>query len=163
MFTANQALTLNHSARDLKALIQPNGFTAQGVTDRERVDTVLLALKRTGWQVTAWPEQWMGMGEAYPVVLRKRALELRFISSPQYRRYVTYTWHGPDPVPLLEGASWADFDQQGRLVIAQEGRLYAMWGTEARELIDLNVHQPPRHSSAASSDVATPIIQANRS
>lgn len=153
VFNGNRALTLNHSARDLKALIQPSGFAVHGVKDRDRVDTVLTALKRTGWQVTAWPEQWLGMGEAHPVVLRKRALELRFISSPRYRRYVTYTWHGPDPVPLLEGASWADFDQQGRLVIAREGRLYAWQGHGVQEVMNFNLHQPPQHLRPGAGDV----------
>ncbi|MVN87623.1 hypothetical protein GO986_12685 [Deinococcus sp. HMF7620] len=145
VFTDNHVLTINHSAKALKALIEAKGFVVEGVAgDRQRVDTFVIALQRTGWRVTAWPERWRGMGEAHPIVFRKKALELRFISSPRHTRYVRYIWHGPEAVPLLKGASWADLDQQGRLVLAREGRLYARRGSEMNELINLNLHQPLR-------------------
>jgi hypothetical protein len=52
-------------------------------------------------------------------------------------RYVLEPNHGLD----LDGADWADFDQQGRLVFAQNGKLFAAarvgqeWQTQ--ELADL--------------------------
>lgn len=142
VFEGNRSLKLNHPAHSLKAQIEPAGFTVQGLVGREQLETVVTSLQRTGWRLIHRPERWSGMGEDHPIVFRKRALELRFISTPKYKRYVTYHWHGTTAVPALEGASWADLDQQQRLVMAKEGRLYRVNGTDVRELIDLNPDQP---------------------
>lgn len=144
IFTDNRTVHLNHCAKGLKALIEPTGFTIQGLKTRERSDVVLTTMGRTGWKVKAVPERWGGMGEAHPIILRKGKLEVRFISSPRYRRYVRYRWLGPEAVPELDRATWADIDQQGRLVMATAGRLYAVQGTKVQELMDLNLDQPPR-------------------
>ncbi|UQN06542.1 hypothetical protein [Deinococcus sp. QL22] len=157
IFTQNHCLTLNHAARELKALIQPTGFTIQGSVGRERVDTLLTSLQRTGWQLTLKPEQWMGLGEAHPVILRKGALELRFISSARSRRYMTYLWHGRGAVPLLDSATWADLDQQGRLVFASQGRLYVTRGTTTQELMNLNLDQPRWHPPTTSHPPVLPV------
>jgi len=143
IFTDNRTVHLNHLAKGLKALIEPTGFTIRGLDNSARVSMLLKAMERTGWQLTAVPEG-RGLGEAHPMIFRKKALEMRFITSPKYRRYVTYRWFGPEVIPELEGATWADLDQQGRLIIASAGHLYGLQGTKVQELMDLNLDQPRR-------------------
>ncbi|ULH18357.1 hypothetical protein MF271_23145 (plasmid) [Deinococcus sp. KNUC1210] len=121
----------------MKALIQPTGFTVRSLGESEHASVFLRALEWTGWQLTAVPERWQGMGEAHPIILRKGVLELRFIRSPKRRRYMTYRWFGPEVVPELEGATWADIDQQGHLVIARAGCLCVMQGMKVQKLMNL--------------------------
>jgi hypothetical protein len=49
---------------------------------------------------------------------------------------------------LLQGASWADWDQAGRLVYVRAGRLFAGKVENGqlveRELLDLNPNRPTR-------------------
>lgn len=144
IFRDNRTLSLNHSGQPLREQIKPENFNVLVLNGQRPVDVCLAALQRTGWRVTERPKRWIGMGELHPIVLRKGLLELRFICPPTYKTYVSYAWHGADPVDVLDGASWADFDQQQRLVVAKVGRLYRVEGNEAKELIDLNSDQPKR-------------------
>lgn len=154
IFTDNHSLNLNHALQGLKAQIQPSGFTIRAsVGHRESV--VLAGLKRTGWRMIPGPPRDRGTQKSHAVVLRKGDLELRFDRSPRHKEYVTYAWHGKNAVPLLDGASWADFDQRGRLVLAHEGRLYTIQGTVLRELMDLNLDQPARRLNASERAAST--------
>ncbi|WP_157463846.1 hypothetical protein [Deinococcus pimensis] len=144
VFTDNHSFTRNHSAATLRAEIEPAGFDIQGIPGSERLDVVLTALKRTGWHVTQWPDRWRGGGAAKPVVVRKRTLEAQFISTRKWKTYVKYVSHDAGHALLLDGASWADFDQQRRLVFAKEGKLFAVQGAEVQMLADLNLDQPKR-------------------
>ncbi|MCA0458099.1 MAG: hypothetical protein LCI00_29300 [Chloroflexi bacterium] len=57
-----------------------------------------------------------------------------------------YSIKGNSTQPLLDGVNWADFDQQGRLVLAKEGKLYAAALTNGElqltELADFNANKP---------------------
>ncbi|PTA67395.1 hypothetical protein C8263_12535 [Deinococcus arcticus] len=144
VFTSNHALHLNHPGLEPEALQEPVGFTVRGTQGREQVDVFLTTLNRTGWRLKAWPERWRGMGEAHPIIFQKRALELQLICSSTFKRSVRYLWHGAGPIPLLESATWAEYDQQRRLVLAAQGCLYELRGTALHLLMDFNPDQPPR-------------------
>ena len=83
-----------------------------------------------------------------PFTLRKGLLELHISHDKVTRLKPVYHWRGPPPAPELEGAPWADLDQQGRLVYARAGCLYAFIGGRELELADLNLDQPPGHPHA---------------
>ena len=109
-------------------------------------------MQRTGWRhvdplcaeaVALWK---------FPATLQKGKLELRLSSSVEYQRVKEYVWHGPKPMSGLEGASWADIDQQGRLIYAREGRLYAFAKDREIGIADLNLDQPPSRLEAKTTD-----------
>ncbi len=60
--------------------------------------------------------------------------------------------NGRQTVSPIEGAIWADWDKQGRLVYAKEGKLFTadiMWssGIRAQELVEFNSSKPKRTKS----------------
>ncbi|GBF07762.1 hypothetical protein DAERI_170021 [Deinococcus aerius] len=146
IFADNTKLWLNHDWRlgEMETLRTPPGLNV-AFNPKGSQAIWIEAMKRTGWRVTQIPEAGGWANFKPPLILRKKALELHVLGrwmlpSGFLRQYV---WCGPRPVPGLEGASWADFDQQGRLVYAREGRLYAVTSDGARELVNLNDDQPP--------------------
>ncbi|UBV42220.1 hypothetical protein LAJ19_11385 [Deinococcus taeanensis] len=147
IFTDNHTLVLNHPASLLaqQTRIKPAGFTVRGLEGTEQIHVLCTSLERTGWQIIQRPERWYGSGEVGALILRKKKLELRFTRSPEYRWEATYIWLGTDARPRVEQASWADFDQHGRLLIARQGRLFVVQGADLQELIDLNQDQPRHH------------------
>ncbi|WP_157451917.1 hypothetical protein [Deinococcus aquatilis] len=149
IWTSHHTLVLDHPASLVanQTRIQPVSFTVRGREGTEQIHVLVTSLERTGWQVTQRPERWFGSGKAGALVLRKGKLELRFAKSPHGRWEATYTWLGTEACPGLEQASWADFDQQGRLLVAKEGCLFAVRGAAFQELMDLNQDQPKRHAT----------------
>lgn len=149
IWTSHHTLVLDHPASLVanQTRIQPAGFTVRGREGTEQIHVLVTSLERTSWQVTQRPERWFGSGKAGALVLRKGKLHLRFARSPHGRWEATYRWLGTEACPGLEQASWADFDQQGRLLIAKEGRLFVVRGAALRELMDLNQDQPKRHAT----------------
>ncbi|GGR93912.1 hypothetical protein GCM10008960_21040 [Deinococcus sedimenti] len=138
-----------HTDLTKQQLIRSPGFEVLHPTGTLRVDTFRVVLKRTGWHVTHQPRRWIGMGEADPFTLRKKSLELNFICDQRYHRFVRYRWLAEGPSPDLEGATWADLDRRGRLLIARAGRVFIWRGGQEAELADLNADQPPRPAQPA--------------
>ena len=113
---------------------------------------MLGSLHRTGWRHTDplranTVQLWKAA-----FILQKGHLELYVAIEQMTRVEPTYIWHGPQPAPRLEGASWADMDQQGRLVYARDGKLYAFAEGAEVEIADLNLDQPPRRTSTLRQD-----------
>jgi hypothetical protein len=132
------------------ALIKPDDFTLLEQAGVQHVPAMLASMYRSGWKNTQ-----RSPGNDYhmshPYTLHKQQLELRlFLPDPKLMRQ--YTWHGPQPAPGLEGASWADVDQQGRLVYARAGKLYGFVEGNEIELADLNLDQPPKKTFALKLD-----------
>lgn len=148
-FQDSRTILVNHTDLPKQQLIRPPGFEILHPTGTLRVDTFRVVLKRTGWHVTHQPRRWIGMGEADPFTLRKRSLELNFICDQRYHRFVRYRWLADGPAPDLEGATWADLDRRGRLLIARAGRVFIWRGGQEAELADLNADQPPRPAQPA--------------
>lgn len=153
VFIASDELWLHHDARSLEqveTLRQPVGLRValhpQGVHQAIWIE----AMKRTGWRVLQMPEArgWYTFNP--PLVLRKKKLELSVLGRHKRQGgFVSeYRWHGSasTPLPDLSGATWADLDQQGRLVYAREGRIYVQGAEGERELFNLNADQPPTSS-----------------
>ncbi|MBN9519167.1 hypothetical protein J0H58_11710 [bacterium] len=92
-------------------------------------------------------EVWERPSPAGPAVLRRStdAISFRYPGGPYLESFRVMTDAGEVPVP---GASWADWDQAGRLVFARDGQLLtaAVEGGRLaeRELIDLNPATPTR-------------------
>ncbi|WP_119672854.1 hypothetical protein [Deinococcus sp. RM] len=126
-----------------EALIRPTAFTVVPSFQFDPLVALRQTLPRTGWHVVREPARWYGMGEAEPFTLRKRTLELNF-SRAQYHWFVRYRWLADGPAPDLEGATWADLDRRGRLLIARAGRAFIWHGGQETQLADLNADQPPR-------------------
>ena len=107
-------------------------------------------LLRDGWeQVPAARETWQRRnpaGDLALVMTRPHAWtkygEWSMSGEPKVSEYAVFM-ESPGEVVPLGRATWADWDHRGRLVIAQDGRLFH-WeppGT-LRELADFNPHRP---------------------
>ena len=116
-------------------------------------------LQRDGWELK---QKWEVENRGYPEIYRTRHPEIREKTNPSETRVLrlTRSIEGLDyseefAVALtsrsaftpIEGASWADWDQQGRLVFAKNGKIFrgqkynnGHW-TE-RELTDFNSLKP---------------------
>jgi hypothetical protein len=101
---------------------------------------------RRGWR-TERPQIWERRSPASSLLLRRStdAISFEHPGGPYLESFRLVLDTGELP---LEGASWADWDQAGRLVFARAGRLFA-GTTESgriveRELIDLNASEPSR-------------------
>jgi hypothetical protein len=100
-----------------------------------------------GWR-TVQPEVWERADATAALRLRRQTDAISFTTAggPYVESFRLVLQSGEElPVP---GASWADWDQSGRLVFVREGKLYAarVEGTRfvERELIDLNGNEPTR-------------------
>ncbi|WP_146009434.1 hypothetical protein [Deinococcus planocerae] len=146
VFADSDKLWLNHDWRlaRMKTLRAPPGLKV-AFNPRGHQAIWIEAMKRTGWRVLQMPERGDWNTFKPPLILRKKSLELRVLGRRMRLAgfLQEYEWHGPHPQPGLRGVSWADLDQQGRLVYAREGRLYAATAEGERELMDLNADQPP--------------------
>ncbi len=146
VFDGNRKITVNHLNE--QRLIRPPGFTVRSVDSNHAVTPSFSSLTRTGWTVIQEPAQRIDTGEDQPYIFRKRSLELRFVSAYNYERSVRYRWLADGPAPDLEGATWADLDRRGRLLIARAGRLFIWEDGQETELANLNDDQPPRPGRA---------------
>ena len=145
-FRDSRTIMVNHTDLTKQQLVRPPGFT---VIPAWQSNSILHTLQRTGWRVMHIPLRWEGMGEAAPFTFQKRMLEVNFICDQRYRRFVRYRWLEDGPAPDLEGATWADLDHRGRLLIARAGRVFIWHGGQEAELADLNADQPPRPAQPA--------------
>ncbi|MEF2277968.1 hypothetical protein V3W47_06615 [Deinococcus sp. YIM 134068] len=148
IFADNGTLWLHHDFKlsdKMVSLRQPPNLRVVLSPQGSRQVIWLEAMKRTGWRVSQMPQT--GNWETFkpPLVLQKKKLELRVLGRRMRLAgfLQEYVWHGPQPQPGLQGASWADIDRQGRLVYAREGRLYAATPEGEQELANLNDDQPP--------------------
>lgn len=107
-------------------------------------------LVRAGWHLRQKGE-WQARKGFVPARIWERAnaqahARLLLINT-RWRPYRFAMLQGADPNPRpLDGVTWADWDQQGRLVFARAGKLFAcqvMGGTvQETELVDFNDRQP---------------------
>lgn len=150
VFTGNQELQL-HLLHSPDGLINPQGFRVTALPGGEGVPILLTSLERRGWQ--GIPQSgYSFVGPLLPLTVRIQDLELRLSEAADFRLDKTYRWHGQSSAPDLEGASWADLDQQGRLVYARDGRLYAFVKGHEILLADLNLDQPPARLETKTTD-----------
>lgn len=140
VFSGNCKVWLHNSYSWNKALVKPGGFTVMyqdNLKPPQQIPTLLTSMQRTGWRGIK-----TGLYVQPPLALHKQTLELRLGT----KLTKEYLWHGPQLAPGLVGAAWADVDQQGRLVYARAGKLYALSDGLETELADLNLDQPSKHS-----------------
>ncbi|WP_161883251.1 hypothetical protein [Deinococcus alpinitundrae] len=140
VFDKNRTVWLYNIYSSAETPIQPGGFTVRLGKAESQPPILLASMQRSGWQGIQ-PSASSSVGDSLPLTLHKGALELR-LSKFEYKVHKTYLWHKPQPAPGLEGASWADIDQQGRLVYARAGKLLAVTAGHEVELADLNPDQP---------------------
>jgi hypothetical protein len=100
---------------------------------------------RHGWR-TERAEIWERQNKARSVLLRRStdAISFRHPGGPYLESFRLLLGSGAElPLP---GASWADWDHAGRLILARDGRLFAATVESEqlleRELIDLNANVP---------------------
>lgn len=158
LFQDNRTLWLNHPARAAQAHPQhqpPPSFRVQPGIEVWGEDRSILdkRLRRDGWQLIR-PGQATNLlftpSVKYPV-WAKRGLEMHLmdVDFQAYGGPYVY-WYVLDGLELGR-CTWADWDQQGRCIVAQDGKLLAV---EVRgdtlirhEIIDLNDRQPRRVQS----------------
>jgi len=130
-------------------------------------------LERDGWKLQAeWIVEYLG----YPEMYRMRQPEVREKSSPDGSLAIRLTRliHGSDYSEVftlistegdlllpLDEASWVDWDQQGRLVLARRGRITACALSDngaltERVLADLNSEMPHELQSPVSAKTWEP-------
>lgn len=145
VFCDSRTLWLNYYVQSLaqvKTLRQPPGLATALYPERGHRPIWTAAMKRTGWHLLQTPEAGDGYPFASQFLLQKQELELRIPGRERQQFTDEYRWHGPNP-PDLSGVTWADLDQQGRLVYARAGRIYAQGAQGEREVFNLNTHRPP--------------------
>jgi hypothetical protein len=116
-------------------------------------------LERDGWKLR---QEWQVGNRGYPQLFRTLQAEFRHKLSPDRRLFLQLTrsierfdyseefslgFTGAEPFTKIERASWADWDQQGRLVFARDGRLFSAQimdrgGIAERELANFNPSRP---------------------
>jgi hypothetical protein len=103
-------------------------------------------LLRGGWEISqnATTETWERRHPRRPhtLVMAQTALDYRAFGGPYGTEYAVRGEPQGETMPLGR-ATWADWDQQGRLVIAQHGRLLHWQPPDTlREIADFNRHIP---------------------
>lgn len=172
LFDTNTCLVLNHKEEASKPHPKhlPSGLD---VRLREHVwgeDDPIFSerLERDGWSLKQeWEQEFQGYGIAYvthrPEIREKRcptssgSLKLtRSISGFDYSEHFAVRSEHDSAWSEIERASWADWDAQGRLVFARDGKLHVgtmtSTGLKSQELFDFNPHTP---SSVRAPDWAT--------
>ncbi|HEU4414240.1 MAG TPA: hypothetical protein VFT65_05605 [Candidatus Angelobacter sp.] len=116
-------------------------------------------LERDGWNLK---QKWVVENQGYPKMFLTRNPEIREKTSPDgshlirltrsietldYAEEFAVSKSGQSKMTELDRASWADWDQRGRLVFARDGKVFAGHLSEdgpvlERELIDLNPSKP---------------------
>jgi len=116
-------------------------------------------LERDGWHLE---QEWAVENRGYPQLFRTAQPEIRTKLRPGTSQFIRFTRsiHGLDYSEefelmdnarslsvSLDGVSWADWDQQGRLVIGAGGRILAgsldgNGNLVQQELLDLNSSKP---------------------
>jgi hypothetical protein len=166
LFTSNRDVWLNHTPdsahphpKHVSSLfrVTPN-TAAQGE------DEPILSMRssRDGWKciqqgefkligLSHWkterPEIWEKEGRAGKR-LRRELLKIDFKSygGPYVEQYTLVPKNGP-PIAIAD-ASWADFDQKGKLVFARFGKVFRGLPErdhlDEKEIADLNINKPPK-------------------
>jgi hypothetical protein len=81
-------------------------------------------------------------GGGWTLAMEELGWDARAYGGPYRVAYAVYAPGGGELLPL-EGATWADWDRRGRLVVARHGRLLAgPPGGPLREIADFNGQQP---------------------
>jgi hypothetical protein len=140
-FSGNRRLQVYNADSRNPTLLTASGFTATGPEAGQHVPTMLASMLRTGWREIS-PGLYSFIDPLLPLTLSKQDLELRLSQSFNFKLIRHYLWHGLLPAPELDTVSWADLDQQGRLVYARKGRLFAHAEGHEIVLADLNLDQP---------------------
>lgn len=152
-FSGNRKVWLNNSGSKDNALIKAGGFTVMYQDNPNRpqqVPTLLTSMQRTGWRGIQ-PSLYAHVNSMLPLTIHKQTLELR-LSESNFKVTKEYLWHRPQPALGRVGADWADVDQQGRLVYARAGKMYALTKGVEVELADLNLDQPPKQPMPRSNE-----------
>jgi hypothetical protein len=103
-------------------------------------------LLRDGWEPVpdAPAETWQRRHPTEPLtlVMTETGFDFHAYGGPYLTEYAVRTEPGAEPVPLGP-ATWADWDQQGRLVLARDGML-CEWQPPGppRPIADFNDHTP---------------------
>ncbi len=142
VFSGNRKIWVYGTYSRAETPIKPGGFTVMLEKVEGQPPILLASMQRTGWHGIE-ASAYTYIDHSLPLTIHKGNLELR-LSPLNFKVRRDYTWHGPQPAPGLEGASWADIDQQGRLVYARAGKLFAVAAGHEVELADLNADQPPK-------------------
>jgi hypothetical protein len=162
-FLDAKTIELNHKSNVANAHPnhQPKGIRVELRNHVHGEDDPIFSerLERDGWKLKQeWLLEYRGPDEFYRTIqpeLREKVSQdgdltirlTRSISCFDYSEVFLIAYHGDSHISRIPGASWVDLDQQGRLVIAKDGRIYIgdiqEGGTiDKRELLDLNSSEP---------------------
>ena len=141
VFLNNHTVWLNHRSTQAHKNHQPKGLKIKTGTE---TDIFLLREQRNGWQLTqkgkfsfVKESGWTSLGAkgvtVRPYIWHKDGpthryrLVTQFYREPDFKRkYLHYVVDESNHKKLqLEEVEWANWDQQGRLIFAREGQLFA--------------------------------------
>jgi len=163
LFENDKTIVLNHKPAVAKPHPKhlPSGLSVTLKNDVHGEDDPLFSerLQRDGWALMQeWKMKNRGFPEMFetltPEIREKRnpkgshAIQLtRSIESLDYSEQFEITFTGQSKIMPIDRASWVDWDQQGRLVFARDGKIFAGDIDEEghlveRELTDLNSSKP---------------------
>lgn len=174
LFEDDTTVVLNHKREVAKP--HPNHLLPRGMRVRLKngvcgEDDPLFSerLQRDGWKLE---QEWVVENRGYPKLFLTRKPEIREKTNPDgslairltrsietldYAEEFAVSKRGQSTMTELDRASWADWDQQGRLVFARDGKILAGHfdgdgQLVERELIDLN---PSKHVALSAPDWAS--------
>jgi hypothetical protein len=163
LFRDDDTVILNHKPEVAKPHSNhlPHGIRVTLKKDVCGEDDPLFSerLKRDGWELK---QKWQIENRGYPKMFRTIRPEIREKLSPNglqvlrltrsiqtldYSEEFSVALTGRLAFTQIDGASWADWDQQGRLVFAKDGKIFAGRKYDnghwvERELTDLNSSKP---------------------
>jgi len=163
LFKSNKTVVLNHKPavakphpnhlpQGLRVILKPEVRGEDDPLFSERIE-------RDGWELR---QPWKIENRGYPKMYRTIQPEIREKPSPRrtqmirlvrsiegldYSEEFAVVVRGRSGLASIDRASWADWDQQGRLVFARDGKIFAGRVDEDgnlvdRELTDLNASKP---------------------
>jgi hypothetical protein len=161
-FVNNKTILLNHKREASKAhpKHKPKGLKVILKDNVRGEDDPIFSerLERDGWKLE---QEWKVENKGFPLLYVTLQPEIReklnpggthtirltrSISTLDYSEEFCVTDIKRSILKQLDRASWADWDQQGRLIFAQDGKLYAGLINNAqiseKVLIDLNASKP---------------------
>lgn len=163
LFENDKTIVLNHKPAVAKPHPKhlPSGLRVTLKKDVHGEDDPLFSerLQRDGW---ALMQEWKVKNRGYPEMFETLTPEIRekrnpkgshaiqltrSIESLDYSEQFEITITGQSKIMPIDRASWVDWDQQGRLVFARDGKIFAGDIDEEgdfveRELTDLNSSKP---------------------
>jgi hypothetical protein len=163
LFENDKTIILNHKPIVAKPHPKhlPSGLRVTLKKDVHGEDDPLFSerLQRDGW---ALMQEWKMKNRGYPGMFETLTPEVRVKRNPKgshaiqltrsiesldYSEQFEITFTGQSKIMRIDRASWVDWDQQGRLVFARDGKIFAgdidkEGHLVERELTDLNSSKP---------------------